>query len=301
MGLGDDQAPYGYFTALDTWLTNILNTYAALQGSTEMLAPILTMPLDDINYDIRRLYDKGESCVVDNVLQVNPPKDCKHQGQLIWTSVISNHRLTSEDWQYDVRHLVLKIPPEYSMINISCQEPQDSPRSSGLYETGDVAYIYPTNNPTLVQRAINLLAPEYSPHTILEITPTIHNVRAGKGRLGATTCSVYELFSKYLDIQGVPPRSFFAFISHFATNNDEEKDKLLELSSPAGTDLYYEYCVREKRCYIDILEDFRSVRLQPLSRVIEVFPSLKPRQYSIASSAMAYPNEVCNKYTLFIC
>ena len=65
----------------------------------------------------------------------------------------------------------------------------------------------------------------------------------------------------------------------------------MELSSAIGTDLYFDYCIREKRTYIDILEDFPTA-LPPLERLLEMIPILSPRLYSIASSAKKYPDEV---------
>ena len=70
---------------------------------------------------------------------------------------------------------------------------------------------------------------------------------------------------------------------------EEEKEKLLELSSGEGTDLYWDYCVRERRNYVEVLEDFRSVR-PPLEKLLEHIPVVRPRLYSIASSPIEQEN-----------
>lgn len=91
-------------------------------------------------------------------------------------------------------------------------------------------------------------------------------------------------------MQGVPRRSFFARISAHATN-DEERDKLLELSSEEGNDLYFDYVVHGKRNHVDVLEDFRSCR-PTLACLISAIPRLMPRKYSIASSALMNPTRI---------
>lgn len=61
--------------------------------------------------------------------------------------------------------------------------------------------------------------------------------------------------------------------------------RLVELSSPAGADLYHSYCARERRTYAEVLLEFASVRL-PLAYLLELVPPLLPRQFSIASAPL---------------
>ncbi len=49
----------------------------------------------------------------------------------------------------------------------------------------------------------------------------------------------------------------------------------------------YTYCQKERRSYLETLEDFPSVSL-PLDRFAEVVPLIRPRLFSI-SSAMVWP------------
>ena len=48
-------------------------------------------------------------------------------------------------------------------------------------------------------------------------------------------------------------------------------------------DQLYEYCQRPRRMIREVLEEFRSARI-PREYVFDVFPPLRPRQFSIASS-----------------
>lgn len=75
-----------------------------------------------------------------------------------------------------------------------------------------------------------------------------------------SVCSVRFLLSEVLDTLGTPRRSFFEQLSLFA-RDDEEKEKLVELASPEGADLLYEYATREKRSYAEVLRDFPSCKV----------------------------------------
>ena len=45
----------------------------------------------------------------------------------------------------------------------------------------------------------------------------------------------------------------------------------------------YEYTSKVRRTIVEVLEEFRHVKV-PLSYVFDVFPPLRPREFSIASS-----------------
>ena len=126
--------------------------------------------------------------------------------------------------------------------------------------------------------------------------------------------------SSYLDIMAVPKRHVLEQLALLASN-EEEREKLLELASPEGADLYHEvrkdgpppsflctsihppfrvfpspspsypqYCYREKRPLVEVLQDFPScqprLQAQP-ARLLALCPRLRPRAFSIASSHLA--------------
>lgn len=128
-------------------------------------------------------------------------------------------------------------------------------------------------------------------------------------------------FGLYLDILGTPRRFFFEQLSLFASD-PEESERLLEMSTVEGGDLYYNYCLREHRTYVEVLEvrlccvkvawngcsgvggvcivsavsshppqDFKSVTV-PVEMLLELIPTLQPRSFSIASSQHAHPTQV---------
>lgn len=116
------------------------------------------------------------------------------------------------------------------------------------------------------------------------------------------------LFTRHLDINTIPKRSFFRLLRHFATD-EREREKLEEFSSPEGavSDLslsgyivnlgrreqeeLYDYTTRVRRTIREVLSEFRSVRV-PRDHIFDLFPPLRPREFSIASASQAHPHEV---------
>ena len=108
------------------------------------------------------------------------------------------------------------------------------------------------------------------------------------------------LFTRFLDFKAVPRRSFFQYLRYFITD-ELEMEKLDEFLSREGAvgkysnvslyradpvfvqDELYEYCYRVKRTILEVLSEFRHVQV-PKDYVFDMFPPLRPREFSIASS-----------------
>jgi sulfite reductase alpha subunit-like flavoprotein len=114
------------------------------------------------------------------------------------------------------------------------------------------------------------------------------------------------IFTRYLDINAVPRYGFFEILHHFA-GNPLEKEKLQEFLDPeeavrcmtfhksfglksfaSSQEDLYEYAQMVRRTIKEVLEEFRSVRI-PLDYIFDVFPPLRPREFSIASSVKVRP------------
>lgn len=97
----------------------------------------------------------------------------------------------------------------------------------------------------------------------------------------------------------MPRRSFFQYLRYFTTN-ELEKEKLTEFLSKEGAvgkvrnfsfltklilvqDELYEYCYLVRRTILEVLSEFRHVQV-PKDYVFDMFPPLRPREFSIASS-----------------
>lgn len=190
------------------------------------------------------------------------------------------------------------ISPYVSPI---CESPVSTAQLS--HTAGDVATIYPLNHALLVTRMIAILNRSthnpgiYTENDTKYTTSTLISLRCLPGfvkRRSRITefecCSLGRLFSSFMDVAGMPQRGFFEGLALY-TENTDEKEKLLEIASAEGTDLYYDYCVKEKRNYIEVLEDFKTAK-PSLSQILELIPVLQPRHYSIANSGMVENNEI---------
>lgn len=91
-----------------------------------------------------------------------------------------------------------------------------------------------------------------------------------------------DLLIHNLDITSIPTRSFLKQISHFTTD-DREKERLQELTFESNTHEFYDYTSRPRRTIIEVLQDFPTVKI-PFERVLELFPIIRGREYSIANT-----------------
>jgi sulfite reductase alpha subunit-like flavoprotein len=99
-----------------------------------------------------------------------------------------------------------------------------------------------------------------------------------------STCrdmTLRNLLTNYFDITAIPRRSFFAKIANY-TQNISHKDRLLEFTNAEYLDEYYDYATRPRRSILEVLQEFDSVKV-PWEEVVNVFPPLRQRQFSLAS------------------
>lgn len=182
----------------------------------------------------------------------------------------TNERITADDWYQEVRHLVFRCGDDLA------------------YDPGDVAVVHPKASPVDVDSFLTTMSwtnvaddPIRIQHVFEDQSLPDHLPRVSTLR---------SLFTSHLDINAVPKRSFFRFLKHFATD-EREREKLEEFSSPEGAEELYEYATRVRRTIREVAAEFHSVRV-PRDYIFDVFPPLRPREFSIASSALVHPHEV---------
>src|SRR5690606_31013175 len=61
--------------------------------------------------------------------------------------------------------------------------------------------------------------------------------------------------------------------------------------APDAIQELYNYNQKEKRTYVEVFEDFSSVKL-PLDYLLDIIPPIQPRYFSISSSQLMTPNQV---------
>ncbi|KAH8146500.1 uncharacterized protein LAJ45_09446 [Morchella importuna] len=95
------------------------------------------------------------------------------------------------------------------------------------------------------------------------------------------------LLTHHVDITAIPRRSFFATIAALTTD-DTHAERLREFTDPQYTDELYDYTTRPRRSILEVLQEFSTVAI-PLDRILEVFPPLHERRFSIASPPTTEP------------
>lgn len=190
-------------------------------------------------------------------------------------NVASNDRVTPTTHWQDVRHLKLDV------------------EGSHPYVPGDVLTIYPKNFPTDVDQFIAIM--DWTPiaNQRIRFTPSSPSV-SPTARLpvstftSSSTTTLRELLTNHLDIICIPRRSFFAKLAHY-TSDEFHRDRLLEFTDPEYIDELFDYTTRPRRSILEVLQEFESVKI-PWQRVCSIIPTLRGRQFSIASAMTEIPS-----------
>ena len=176
--------------------------------------------------------------------------------------LLSNTRLTSSDHWQDVR-----------LIEFETDLP---------YKCGDVAVILPHCSPG----AVHLLA------ELLGLKDQLHRRFVATSGSTSISMSVRELFQNRLHITRIPSRSFFEKLVWFA-NDERERERLMEFLEPGSIDDLYTYCHRPRRTSVEVLQDFPQIAASiPFEYVFELFASIRPRSFSIASSPKVHEHRL---------
>lgn len=265
-GDGDEQHPIGLYGELIPWLEELcsvlLKLYPLPEGK-EIIEDELPQPryifsyLDkeinqDDDYDVSFWKKPPETKTDDKIY---------HQWNPYYATMVKNERITSEEWEQDVRHIEFDIGSDL------------------VYNPGDVVYIKPRNSKETVNAFISLMNLDKTKY-ISNITPTSDDIMKPEGI--HLPMSIEEFVASQLDISGQPKRYFFELLSHFATN-PLEKERLKYFSSPEGQGDMYDYVKRSSRSCIDVLKEFSSAR-PPFEYIVDIIPRLQARPFTISSA-----------------
>ena len=179
-----------------------------------------------------------------------------------------NRRMTPKDHWQDVRHLSF------------------TGHTPAAYDPGDVLTIYPKNSAKDVDQLLRRM--DWMNVADIKIHLTATNFIDGDGFYPSPTIlppgestTLRMLLTERLDLTAIPRRSFFSLIAHF-TEDQFQKDRLLEFTKPEYIDELYDYTTRPRRSVLEVLQEFESVRI-PWQWAANVLPKLRGRQFSIAS------------------
>ncbi|CAK9086938.1 NADPH-dependent diflavin oxidoreductase 1 (NADPH-dependent FMN and FAD-containing oxidoreductase) [Durusdinium trenchii] len=268
-GFGDDQSQYGLEGDLDRWLPTmweqVLALYPLPKGYVVDDSPRLFKPRNaKVAVEEGGVMDAAASiqarCAL---LATQRPLGC-YETELLTARVRKNERLTAPDWEQDVRHVELDV------VSGPCPP----------YVAGDIAVVFVENviPDEVLAKYLNKLGLA-GPDAVVSVLLTPEDTVPRR-------VTMRDLFCKYLDVLGTPRRRFFEAL-YFFTSDEDEKEKFEEFCSPEGTDLFFAYCKKERKTYLEVFDDFQTCR-PPLEYLVEMIPPLGPREYSIASSRVAH-------------
>ncbi|SNX87458.1 related to NADPH-dependent FMN and FAD containing oxidoreductase (NR1) [Melanopsichium pennsylvanicum] len=293
-GEGDEMHYLGLEGELGPWLDKFWSKMDELLPLGEGVAEIGRDEILPPSAVVRRSEDLEEENKVE-VQGLEKHLTGEAQG---WTrsKLNRNERMTAADHFQDVRLLefVEFRPPNTTGTSAHSQlNGHDVPSKDRItwstYQPGDVLCLHPRNNPAAVTEILSRL--DLSSATVVTVSgPTVPST------VPQSPLTLRTLFTNHLDFTAVPTRSFFDQIRLFSPPGSLEREKLDEYCGiyPAeelakganpqdGIDEMFEYAQRPRRTIKEVLAEFKSVSI-PLEHVADVFPFMKPREFSIASA-----------------
>nr|XP_018906854.1 PREDICTED: NADPH-dependent diflavin oxidoreductase 1 [Bemisia tabaci] len=273
VGLADDQHDLGADAVVDPWIKNLWETLLNIYPLPSGVQPSKSdsLPLSRWNVKIQNNVtsssgEEGAELSHINMFVSQEPRIAE---------CISNKRMTSETHFQDVRLIKL---------------------SSDLdYKPGDIAVVYPQNNPDAVHTLFTILSAEdntYRYHKNDSVTVSPQDPDMPVPQELSKPVTLLDCATNYWDLNAIPRRYTFQLLSHFTTN-ELEKEKLVEFTTAEGLEELYNYCNRPRRNILEVLADFPyAAKNIPAHYLFEVLPRIKPRYFSIASSRIYHPNEI---------
>ncbi|KAF5288633.1 hypothetical protein FQA39_LY15328 [Lamprigera yunnana] len=268
LGLGDDQHDMGYDAVVDPWIESLYGKLCLLHPLPDGLAP-----LDRNNIFKPRWH-------VDTFSNIN--------NNLSFQSIYFPTR-TDKDFLVTVKDIV-KTTSKNHFQDVRLIKLQTCGQS---YLPGDVVVIRPKNIPKQIEEFQTLLKSTYvdvQSNTILKIIERSSEVPVPLPLQYEVTFQ--QLCEEYFDLNAVPRRHVFQILSQL-TDSEIEKEKLTEFVSAEGQNDLYNYCNRPHRNILEVLQDFpHALKHVTKDTLFDIFPPIKPREFSIASSFKAHINEI---------
>ncbi|KAE8423252.1 hypothetical protein BDV36DRAFT_279212 [Aspergillus pseudocaelatus] len=281
-GEADQQHPEGLEGTFIPWITDfrkhLLDTYPLPEGQHPIPDDVQLPPKWVLQLQGQTPSPNADPVVSGTENQSISAEDSKSRLEhdlrpipdTLTATLTQNKRVTPPKHWQDVRHVSLTVP------------------DSVTYVPGDMISIMPKNFAEDVQALIQMmgwedqadqlvsLVPANNQHSVEDLPlPPIPNLES------YPKLTLRALIMDYLDIRAIPRRRFFSEISHY-TNDEMQKERLLEFTNPEFLDELWDYTSRPRRSILEVLHEFDTVKI-PWQHATSVFPVLRGRQFSIAS------------------
>lgn len=213
-------------------------------------------------------------------------------------TVVGNERVTAKGHFQDVRFFQIdeqdsemaNLARDFSNLNSSTDEThsREVPADSAIdFSTGDTVSLFPQNSAADVDLLLRDQGWEDVADYKLEVT-SLPPIEGGY----VTPLTLRSLITHHLDIMSIPRQSFFTYVFHFATS-ERQKERLQEFSQPGeGLEDLFDYANRPRRSILEVVTEFDSLKI-PLKYVLDVFPLMRPRLFSISQKAHTMPIQLC--------
>ncbi|KAM4532222.1 NADPH-dependent diflavin oxidoreductase 1 [Fundulus diaphanus] len=268
VGLADDQHDLGPDAVIDPWLRSFWEKVLVLYPSLSDVEPLRDDEPLPPSYTFHFLDEQADQ--TEERPRAGSEETVPSAPRPFAARMLSNTRVTEPTHFQDVRLIEFDI----SGSNIE-------------FAAGDVVMIRPQNSAEDVQLFCQLLRLDPDASFTLRAT----DGAPVPARL-PQPCSVRHLVERYLDVGAVPRRSFFELLASLASS-ELERDKLAEFSSAAGQDELHGYCSRPRRTALEVLADFpRTTAEIRTDHLLDLFPEIQPRSFSIASSLKVHQNRL---------
>ena len=266
IGLADDQHDMGIDAIFGPWLEDVFNEICQYYHISKKSVLGEHEVVERFNVNI--LNDKE---ILDSKKDIYLYEREKNK-MLITGTVIENLRTTTTDHFQDVRLIKFKIPE----MN---------------YTPGDIVYIKAKNSDEQVDRFFKILndnGVNINPDMVIQVTEKeIKLPVALEPKL-----TLRQIAQQYWDLNLKPKRSTMQTLA-LISENELEKEKLLEFNTTEGQEELFNYINRPRRNIIELLNDFpHTTSKLTVKLLFEIMVAVKPRAFSIASSSKYTKDEV---------
>lgn len=262
LGLADDQHDLGVDAVLESWSVSLLN----LLMPSDTVADVEPIDIAPPMYSVTS-YGAEPTNTEETDFRIGIRADS------VMARLAVNERVTAATHFQDVRLLKLDVS------------------FKGGYAEGDVLMVQPQNTDENVDEFFRILQDRVNPDGLIVLKPIDADVPLPNG-LQFGVCTWRQCVRHLFDIEAVPRRYFYEILRHFSPD-ELEREKLTEFLSVDGQRELYNYGAAMRRTCLEVVKDFlHSARAVPSDYYFELFPTIRARAFSIASSSSVHPDQV---------
>lgn len=255
LGLCDDQHDHGISATFIPWMSSLNKKFNKIS-------------LERSNHEIEANLYKWDVQLSTDEQQISLHKDLQWflKDKCVTLCLQDNRRTTTEDHFQDVRLLRFTFPFDFG------------------WNPGDILKVLPQNSDETLADFFDILSSSvygFNEKTVVKFRQIHEEMPLPLAYRHPATLKMMAKY--YWDLSAIPRQRAFELLA-ISCEDETEKEKLLYFSSPEGIDDLVNYVNRPKRTILEVLCDFKhATSTLTLQILFELFQSIKPRYFSIAS------------------